>query len=813
MRIFNLLCLSIFVFSFGYSQNKAPTTSQDSLMMLQICNFAQGSQKIIYKDSTASIEARVQDLLSRMTVNKKVGQLSTLLGWKMYTKTETGVKASDELKKAVQEQHIGALWGTLRADPWTQKTLKTGLDPELAAQATNAIQKTAVEDSRLGIPLFLAEEAMHGHMAIGTTVFPTAIGQAATFNPSLIEEMGKAIAHELRTQGAHIGYGPILDLSREPRWSRVEETFGEDPELVAQMGQALVKGFQGAGIEHKNTVISTLKHFAAYGVSEGGHNGGAVHLGKRDLYQEYLYPFKKAIDAGALSIMTAYSSVDGIPSTANRELLTNVLKGQWNFPGFVVSDLGSIEGLQFSHHIASAKETAAQFAINAGVDADLGGGGFGESLFKAIQAGEVSERRLDEAVSRILRLKFAMGLFENPYVDASKVSQVIRSKQHEELALKIAEQSIVLLKNENGLLPLSKKLKRIAAIGPNADAQYNQLGDYTAPQKPGAIFTVLEGVKELLPGAQVDYVKGTAIRDTTQTAIEAAVRAAKNAEVAIVVLGGSSARDFKTEYQETGAAHVSRDETILPDMESGEGFDRSTLGLMGKQLKLLQAVQATGTPTVLVLIKGRPLLLNWPAAHTPAILDAWYPGAQGGRAIANVIFGKVNPAGRLPVSVPKSVGQLPIYYNALKPARRDYVEEDGKPLFAFGFGLSYTTFEYGNLQISVDEKGAETEISVSCTVINTGKKDGEEVIQLYVRDEVSSVVTAIRQLRGFERVFLPSGESQKIKFTLTPKDLSLYTADFKKVAEAGKFTLQIGPSSDAIKLETSFELASDIEVD
>ncbi|RXG11676.1 beta-glucosidase [Leeuwenhoekiella aestuarii] len=764
-----------------------------------------------YKSPNLTIEQRVEDLLVRMTPEEKVGQLSTLLGWPMYTKTNNGVEASEALKTAVANQKIGALWGTLRADPWTQKTLQTGLNPVLAAEATNAIQKIAVEESRLGIPLFLAEEAMHGHMAIGTTEFPAAIAQASTFNPQLIEKMGSVIASELRAQGAHIGYGPILDLAREPRWSRVEETFGEDPYLISEMGLGLIKGFQGDGINNPEQVISTLKHFAAYGVSEGGHNGGAVHIGRRELMQDYMYPFKKAIDAGALSVMTAYSSVDGIPSTANKKLLTDLLREQWGFTGFVVSDLGSIEGIKNDHHAASSLEEAAAIAMNAGVDVDLGGNGFDDALLEAFQDGNVLEKRLDSAVAHVLRLKFEMGLFENPYVDEKLPAKVVRNTQHIALAKEVALEGITLLKNEGDLLPLSKNLKKIAVIGPNADMMYNQLGDYTAPQDPEYIITPLEGIRAKWPHAQIIYVKGTAIRDTIQTDIPAAVKAAQYAEVAIVVLGGSSARDFKTEYLETGAATVStKDDKILSDMESGEGYDRGTLDLMGKQLELLQAVEATGTPTILVLITGRPLLINWPAKHIPAILDAWYPGSQGGHALADVLIGEYNPAGRLPISIPRSVGQTPVYYNHWWPKRRDYVEESASPLYAFGHGLSYTTFDYSDLKISQSGTDTDKLIEVSVSVKNSGAQAGDEVVQLYLRDLVSSVVTPVKQLSGFERIHLAKGESKTLRFTLTPEELALYNAEMKHVAEAGEFEVQVGASSKDIRLTGSFELAEAI---
>jgi beta-glucosidase len=770
--------------------------------------FAQQA-KPLYKNSKASTEDRVKDLLGRMTVEEKVGQLSTLLGWEMYEKQGKKVTFSPAYKKAVDERHIGMLWATLRADPWTKKTLTTGLNPALAAEATNALQKYAVEHTRLGIPLLLAEECPHGHMAIGTTVFPTSIGQSSTWNPALIQRMAAVIATEARAQGAHIGYGPVLDLAREPRWSRVEETYGEDPVLNSQMGIAMVKGFQGDNLKSGANVISTLKHFTAYGVPEGGHNGGSISTGNRELHQSYLPPFRAAVKAGALSVMTAYNSIDGVPCSSNEYLLSDLLRDEWGFDGFTVSDLGSISGLVGSHRVAATPADAAALAINAGLDADLSGYGYDKYLLEAVKSGQVSTAILDRAVSRVLRLKFEMGLFENPYVDPKKAAKVVRNDAHVQLARQVAQESIVLLKNEKQLLPLSKSLKSIAVIGPNADNIYNQLGDYTAPQPESNITTVLEGIKAKVSSkTKVTYVKGSAIRDTASANIAEAVEAARNAEVAVAVLGGSSARDFKTEYQSTGAATVSATEgsQALSDMESGEGFDRATLDLLGKQLELLQEVVKTGTPVVVVLIKGRPLNLNWMAAHVPAIVDAWYPGQEGGHAVADVLFGDYNPAGRLPISVPKHVGQLPVYYNAKRPAKHDYVEMDAQPLYSFGYGLSYSAFAYSDLQVNASENQGNMEVKVRFQVRNTGARDGDEVVQLYLRDRVSSTVTPAKQLKQFQRVHLKAGEQKAVELVLNAEDLMLLDTKMHWVVEPGDFDVMVGASSEDILLEGTFKI-------
>jgi beta-glucosidase len=768
------------------------------------------SEAPIYKNPSYSIDKRVQDLLQRMTVEEKVGQLSTLLGWEMYDKTSDGIQASLKFKEAVKTQHIGMLWATLRADPWTKKTLETGLTPTEAAEATNALQKFMTDSTRLGIPLLLSEECPHGHMAIGTTVFPTAIGQASTWNPTLIQQMAQTIAKEARATGSHVGYGPILDLARDPRWSRLEETYGEDQVLNGKMGAAMVRGFQGNDLKSGINIISTLKHFTAYGIPEGGHNGGSVTIGQRELEQAYLSPFRQAVKAGALSVMTAYNSIDGVPCSANPWLLKEALRNDWGFKGFVVSDLGSISGLVGSHHVAATPAEAAAKAINAGLDADLSGYGYGTALLKAIQDGLVTEKVLDTAVSNVLYQKFALGLFENPYVDIAKVKSSIRTDEHVALARRVARESIILLKNSNQTLPLQKNLHNIAVIGPNANNIYNQLGDYTAPQSEENIVTVLEGISNKVgTSTKVSYVKGCNVRDTTNAHIEDAVEAARKADVAIVVLGGSSARDFKTSYQETGAAQVTANQNSLSDMESGEGFDRSTLDLLGKQLALLKAIQKTGTPVVLVTIKGRPLNLNWAQNNVAAIVDAWYPGQEGGNAIADVLFGDYNPAGRLTVSVPKSVGQLPMYYNYKNPAKHDYVEVDSKPLYNFGYGLSYTTFTYSNLKLKTIEKGNDFETQVTFRLKNTGKYDGDEVAQLYVRDEVSSVVTAITQLKSFQRIHLKAGEEKEISFLLTADDLKLLNQPMKWVTEKGTFKIMIGSSSDNIKLTTDLTTIQD----
>ena len=757
--------------------------------------FAQQVSVLTYQNPNLSIDIRLADLLSRMTLEEKVGQLLCPLGWKMYEIHGSEVYPSGKFKQLIKERNAGMLWATYRADPWTKKTLANGLNPELSAKAGNALQKYVMENTRLGIPMFLAEEAPHGHMAIGATVFPTGIGMAATWSRELVKEVGQVIAKEIRSQGGHISYGPVLDLTRDPRWSRVEETFGEDPVLSGILGASMVDGLGGGNLSQKYATIATLKHFLAYAVPEGGQNGNYASVGIRDLHQNFLPPFRKAIDAGALSVMTSYNSIDGIPCTSNHYLLTQLLRNEWKFRGFVVSDLYSIEGIHESHFVAPTKENAAIQSVTAGIDVDLGGDAY-TNLCHAVQSGQMDKAVIDTAVCRVLRMKFEMGLFEHPYVDPKIAAKTVRRKEHIELARKIAQSSITLLKNENSILPLSKTINKVAVIGPNADNRYNMLGDYTAPQEDSNVKTVLDGILTKLSPSRVEYVRGCAIRDTTVNEIEQAIEAARRSEVVIVVVGGSSARDFKTSYKETGAAVA--EEGSVSDMECGEGFDRASLSLLGRQQELLESLQKTGKPLIVVYIEGRPLEKNWASEYADALLTAYYPGQEGGNAIADVLFGDYNPSGRLPISVPRSVGQIPVYYNKKAPRNHDYVEVSSSPLYSFGYGMSYTTFEYSDLQVV--QKSARC-FEVSFKVKNTGKYDGEEVSQLYMRDEYASVVQPMKQLKHFERFHLKKGEEKKVTFVLTEEDFFLVNYTLKKVVESGNFHLMIGAASNDIRLQ------------
>lgn len=751
-----------------------------------------------YRNPDLSVEKRVSDLVSRMTDEEKIGQLLCPLGWPMYTKSsDSTVSVSEAYREFIDKQHGGMLWATFRADPWTRKTLETGLNPVLSARAYNELQHYAIEHSRLGIPVILAEEAPHGHMAIGTTVFPTSIGLASTWDVSAVEQMGRTIATELRAQGSHIGYGPVIDIAREPRWSRVEETYGEDVFLTSEMAAAMVRGTSPLHNGWDRGVISTLKHFVAYGIPEGGHNGNPSQIGERELRENFLPAFESAIQAGALSVMTSYNAIDGVPSTANEKLLRGILRDEWGFNGFVVSDLESITGLCESHHIAADKREAAELALRAGVDVDLGANCY-PLLKESLADGRINREQLDEAVAAVLRIKFQLGLFDNPYLDETLAATQVRTPDHIALARRLADESVILLENR-GILPLKAGM-RIALVGPNADNTYNQLGDYTAPQDPDQIITMREGLEERFPGC-VEYVRGCAVRDTSTDEIARAVALARRADVVVAVVGGSSARDFRTKYIDTGAAVT--DSQSVSDMEAGEGFDRSTLDLLGLQNQLLQALKSTGKPLVVVYIEGRPLDKRWARENADALLTLWYPGQEGGRALADVLSGDFNPAGRLPISVPQSVGQLPVYYNRHFPLGHDYVECPAAPLYEFGYGLSYTTFEYSDLVI---EKRGESGAEVSFTITNTGDRAGDEVPQLYVTDLVATTVRPTKQLRAFTRVSIPAGESKKVRFILDEKAFALWNIQMQRVIEPGEFLLSVGASSEDIRLQGKLTL-------
>lgn len=753
-----------------------------------------------YHDASLPTEDRVKDLISRMTVDEKIGQLVQLFGWQAYTQNNGQVKMVEAYEKMIAAGEVGSFYGFLRADPWTGVTLETGLQPKESAEAVNKVQRHAMENSRLGIPILFGEECAHGHMSIGGTVFPVPIAAASTWNPELFEQSNAAVADETRARGGAATYSPILDVVRDPRWGRTEETFGEDPVLCAAMGVAAVRGLQGAIPERG--IMATIKHFVGYGASVGGRNGAPAPIGPIELREKDLYPFEQAVKAGAMSVMTAYNEIDGIPCTSNRELLTDILRGEWGFDGFVITDCGALGMLAGGHRVAADQEEAAVMGLEAGVDMEMSGEIFKNYLRSAIDSNKVSMDVLDLAVSRILSVKFKLGLFEQPYADPERAAEVVGSDAHRKLARQLAEEGSVLLHNRNQTLPLSKHLSKIAVIGPNAANRYNQLGDYTSPQAPESIVTVLQGIRDKV-GSEVEvvYAEGCRILGDERSGFADAVEAAMSAEVAIVVVGGSSARQFgdNTIDQVTGANLVTEGDS---DMDSGEGVDRINLTLSGVQLELIQEIHATGVPVVVVYVNGRPVSEPWIAEHIDAVLEAWYPGQEGGHAIADILFGDCNPSGKMPISVPKSVGQLPVYYQYRRTNGKRYLEMDNEPLYRFGYGLSYTTFAYSGLSLASDRITADGETKLSIEVKNTGTVAGQEIVQLYVRDEVGSVTRPIMELKGFKKIALEPGETKTVSFTIGREQLEMVNRSLQRVVEPGQFTILVGGDPSAL-LEAS----------
>lgn len=763
-----------------------------------------------YKDRTLDIDVRVDDLLSKMTLKEKVGQLNQkMFGWKAYRRNGDKIELTDEFKKAVEfGGGMGALYGLFRADPWSGVTFDTGIPVEKSAQVANMIQQYVIENTRLGIPVLISEECPHGHQALDGTMFPTNIGIGCTWNPSLYKEAMSQAAAEIRARGGNLALVSLLDILRDPRWGRSEECFGEDPYHAAKMTAAAVKGLQGESPEElqgKDKVVAIMKHFCAQGAAVGGHNAAPASIGERELREIFLPGMKAGVEAGALGCMAAYNEIDGIPCHANKKLLTDILRGEWGFEGIVMADGTAIDRLLM---LTGDYESAAALALTSGVDISLWDIAF-TRLEQAVESGKVSEEYIDRAVRRVLKVKFMLGLFDNPYTDEKLASQVVYSPRAEKINLQLARESIVLLKNEDNILPIDKKLKKIAVIGPNADNLYNQLGDYTAPQRKDTGFTVLQGIKALAsPQTEVIYAKGCGIRDMSKEGFQEAIDAAKEADIAVVVLGGTSARDFNTVFDINGAAIVGRDPS---EMDCGEGVDLADLELGGVQVELLKEIKKTGTPVVVVLIQGRPHAIPWIAENCKAILCGWYPGTEGGRAIAEVLFGNYNPSGKLSVSIPRSSAQLPVYYNHKDLGSSiSYVDMEATPLYHFGHGLSYTKFKYSRLEVldnSLTVKDIEKgkNIRVKVTVENIGQVAGGEVVQLYIKDQEASVTRRVKELKGFRKIFLKPGEKKDVVFSLGKEELGLWNRDMEFCVEAGNVKVFVGSSSKDY-IETSFKI-------
>jgi len=777
----------------------------------------------VYKNPNKPIEKRVNDLIKRMTLEEKVAQLQTVWVARQKLETERGEFTSEHAKEI-----LGLGIGQVARPAENKAVITPNKTPSQTLAFTNAVQKYLVENTRLGIPAIFHEEALHGHAGRNATSFPQAIGLASSWDPQLIEQVYTIAAQEMRAIGTHQALAPVLDVARDPRWGRIEETLGEDPYLVSELGVAAVNGFQGRGDGiGKDRVIATLKHLAGHGEPIGGLNTAPAPIGERSLRQNFLPPFEAAVKvAHARSVMASYNEIDGIPSHSNVDLLQHILRGEWGFNGVVVSDYFAIAELINRHHLAADKSEAALMALAAGVDVETPDGDAYKTIIQLVNNKKISVKQIDQAVARVLHEKFALGLFDNPYTKVTDVDTFVGNDQHVTVALRAAEKSIVLLKNDKNILPLNKAaIKSVALIGPHVDETL--IGGYS--DVPKKTVSILQGIKEYL-GDEValNYEKGTlltiekwasdvdsaaantrskqrwhtdevvlATKTDTKGMIAKAVAAAQKSDVAIVVVGDSEA----TSREAWADSHLG---------------DRTSLELLGEQQQLVDAVLATGKPTVVLLIGGRPLAITKLAETAPAILQGWYLGQETGHAVARVLFGDVNPGGKLPVSVPRSAGHLPVYYNYKPSAKRGYAFDKTDALYPFGFGLSYTQFAYADMQWSKTKLGANDTVNISVTITNTGKRAGDEIVQLYTSDPVASVTQPVKQLRGFKRVNLAPQQSARVTFTLSANQLGFYDRNMDFVLEPGKIDLLIGSSSADIRLKGELDIvgkATDISAE
>ncbi|MFE6931378.1 glycoside hydrolase family 3 N-terminal domain-containing protein [Streptomyces sp. NPDC057699] len=753
----------------------------------------------LFRDPEAPVADRVRDLLSRMTLTEKVGQVNQrMYGWDAYERTPSGHRLTDAFRAEVAAYDgMGALYGLQRADPWSGVTAETGIGAADGARVSDAVQRHVVENTRLGIPVLLVEEMPHGLQALDGTVLPVNLAVGATWNPELYEEAAALAAGQLRARGGHVALVSALDLVRDPRWGRAEECFGEDPYLAARFTEALVRGVQGPAGDRigPDRAAVVLKHFAGQGATVGGRNSAATELGARELHEIHLVAALAGVRAGAAGVMAAYNEFDGVPCAASHQLLTGILRERWGFGGLVMADGLAIDRLV---RLAGDPVAAGALALRAGTDLSLWDDCY-PRLAEAVRRGLVEEAVLDTAVGRVLALKFRLGLFERPYTGAREAEDPTPVEQ---LSERVARESVTLLAHDGVTLPLAgRRLGRVAVIGPNADSVPQQIGDYTAPQRPGTGASVLAGIRAAAPdGTDVTYARGCGLVGGDLSGLPGAVASAAGADVAVLVLGGSSARESGARFDANGAAVVTSGNPV--EMTCGEGVDLAGLALPEGQSALLDAVAATGTPVVVVLVQGRPHALPDLTGRAAAVLSAWYPGPWGGRAVADVLFGAAEPQGRLPVSVPRSAAQLPVFYNGKDHGYRGYVDQPATPVHPFGHGLSYTTVEYGTPRLSlpsvaVGRFGDGTQ-SLSCTVrvTNTGGRPVRETVQLYVRRVLGGTAwPRVRELRGFVRVELAPGGSTEVTFPVDAPTLASYTYAGEWTVEPGEFAVETGPSS------------------
>lgn len=751
-----------------------------------------------YLDATCDVTVRVADLLGRMTLVEKCGQLNQrLYGWDTFVRDGEDFDVTAVFKDEVATfGGIGALYGLFRADPWSGMNHENGISRENSARVANLLQRYVMENTRLGIPMLISEEVPHGHQALDSESYPVNLARGASFNRELQREIAAAIATEIRDKGVHLALASALDIMRDPRWGRAEECFSEDPYLAAEFTKAITTGFQESG-----EIAVILKHFAAQGEPVGGHNSGPVSIGMRELREIFLPPMVAATDA--LGVMAAYNEIDGVPCHANVDLLTGILRDELRFEGIVMADGCALDRLL---SLTPDTKKAAALGLTAGVDLSLWDSVYPD-LAAAVTAGEVDEALVDRAVSRVLRVKFELGLFEKPYVTENVAE---RSASWRALNLQAAREAICLLENRKNVLPL-RDAKHIAVIGPNADALYNQLGDYTAPQNMADGVTILQGLQNLAPeNVTISYEKGSEVREKVINGVEKAVELANSADVIVLALGGSSARNFDMEFLNNGAVSSKG-----PNMDAGENVDVADLALPDAQIELFQAVRALGKPVVVVLVHGRPNAIPEISEQADALLTAWYPGAQGGTAVAEVLFGITNPSGKLPVSIPHSSGQLPVYYNQKAGEyKEDYFDERGAALYNFGYGLSYSDFEYQkiettrtNLTIAELEAGEQFEFRV--TIANNSSVAGQEVVQLYIHDEEASITRRKKELKDFQKIKIGARKTREVVLKIGLAELQIWSIKNRWELEAGNVRIFVGGSSDTA-LETMIQIQNGV---
>ncbi|NLP58944.1 beta-glucosidase BglX [Lutibacter sp. B1] len=728
----------------------------------------QNENNVLLNNKNVKMESFLDSLMQVMTLDEKIGQMVLFsTDWE-----KTGPSINNSYKKLVEEGKVGNIFNA-----YTSKF-------------TRELQKTAIENTRLGIPLLFGYDVIHGHR----TIFPISLGESASWDLEAIENGARIAAIEAAAEGIHWTFAPMVDIARDPRWGRVSEGAGEDVYLGSEIAKARVRGFQGDDLSATNTILACAKHYAAYGAAQGGRDYNTVDISERELRTTYLPPFKATVNEGVATFMTSFNELNGVPVTGNKYLLTDILKTEWGFKGFVVTDYTSINEM-VAHGIVKDDKEAAELAVNAGVDMDMQGAAFMDYLKELIAEGKVSEKKVDESVRSILALKYQLGLFDDPYkyCDEEREKNSLMTTENLEAARDMARKSSVLLKNNKEILPISKD-KKIALIGPLADNKWDIIGSWSAAgdryEKP---VTVLEGFKtKISNSSNLMFAKGCEINSDDTKGFNEAIAIAKKADVIVMVMGESQ------------------------DM-SGESASRTNLDLPGNQKDLLKEIKKTGKPIVLVLMNGRPLTLEWENEHIDAILETWFPGTMGGIAIADLIFGDYNPSGKLTMSFPRNVGQIPIYYNVKNTGRpidpknpyekykSNYLDVLNSPLYPFGYGLSYTTFEYSDLSIDKNKFTFNEDITVSVIIKNTGKYKGEEVAQLYVQDLVGSVTRPLKELKRFEKILLNPGESKEVSFTINSKDLAFYTRDMSFKAEPGEFKIYVGTNSQNV-LETQFSL-------